>query len=51
MTNCPKNCTVCEYESCCSSAMFMDGCVFYPPVKTFSFSQTVKNFFHKLFNK
>ena len=49
MRNYPQNCTVCPYERCCGSAMYMVGCEFYPPVVHRSFMDSLKNFLGKLF--
>lgn len=44
-----RNCTVCPYERCCDSAMYMKGCQFYPPVERHSFMDSIKLFLGKLF--
>lgn len=44
-----RNCTVCPYERSCDSAMYMEGCQFYPPVVHRSFMDSLKNFLGKLF--
>ena len=46
---CPSNCTSCNYESTCNSAMYMDGCHFFPPKarkkKTNLFLKLIGKFF------
>lgn len=44
--SCPTNCVTCKYEATCNSAMFMDGCHFFPPK-----SEKKTNLFLKLIGK
>ena len=44
---CPTNCTTCQFESTCNSAMYMNGCHFYPPVQ----KKEKSNFLTKIFGK
>ena len=47
---CPSNCTTCSFESTCNSAMYMDGCHFFPPnAKRKKKTHLLLKFFGKFF--
>lgn len=46
----PHCCLDCEFEGCCNTAMYMDGCRFFPPMNMpLALKERVRNFFSKFF--
>lgn len=45
----PRDCTVCEYENCCNSAMYLEGCRFYPPMRKISLRKSIITSLKELF--
>ena len=45
----PSCCCDCDFEGSCNSAMYANGCAFYPYKQKSSLGERVKDFFSKFF--